>query len=84
MKAEVKGRWHFEHHNITPQERWYCSECGEYFGSAFRYCPECGAKMSMTEDELHSYISIYESEAVRTCMAEYFEEKGLVEHGEHI
>ena len=82
MKAEVKGRWHFESAETLPHERWYCSECDEYSCRPSRYCPECGARMSVTKGEVLAYVSTYESETVRTYFARYLEEKGLVEHEE--
>lgn len=85
MKIKVKqGRWHFnvcEGADLCPHERWSCSACGGYTYSASKYCPECGAKMLITEDELLSFLSMFASETVRTFEKEYLEEKGLVEHG---
>jgi hypothetical protein len=45
--AEVKhGRWEQISTSI-----YSCSECETIFGNAYRYCPNCGAKMDEKESE---------------------------------
>lgn len=41
----VHGRWEPYHKNLGK-----CSECGEVAQIRSNYCPDCGAKMDLTED----------------------------------
>lgn len=47
----VSGHWIEKRHANAGSffnTQWYCSECGEFqIYGAFKYCPNCGAKMEV-------------------------------------
>lgn len=52
MRREKKGEWiesidEYSDGNV-PNVNWYCSVCGEKGINDDNYCPNCGAKMNLT------------------------------------
>ena len=47
----IHGRWVYEPVEFTYEKDIKCSVCGEYVNSATNYCPNCGAKMDLKEEE---------------------------------
>jgi hypothetical protein len=55
----VHGRWIPTYHTYYNRageyqiaDEWHCSNCGIYSKDEWHYCPNCGARMDLEEEEL--------------------------------
>jgi hypothetical protein len=55
----VHGRWIPTYHTYYNRageyqiaDEWHCSNCGIYSKDEWNYCPNCGARMDLEEEEL--------------------------------
>ena len=54
LEARPQGEWEFVSYGSNPNSgRWRCSKCKDVYRSMkpdFKFCPECGARMSGEEE----------------------------------